>query len=427
MKNKYLIITTVIVFIALLVPTMLFAASEEETAKSTVDFIKGKGTFEDWFMYGFNKLDTSLFEYANNVSIIGRVIAGIGALLTLGWMGFSMQSGDKEWEIMPMIKPFLIGLILFNWASFCMMIKKPFEELSKSGEAIYKEISKETDAKRTLLFTKKQKFFDILIDEDVQMQIAAATGENLKDYDFSGLKGGIKKWAMKTKFDLQKVASQGLETIGIIILRVCTYLIFFIQKVWGYILIVLGPLAFGIALIPGFESTITSWIAKFININFYSFIAYVIINIGQQIIIASFDMEIDRYNVMINEASQNNIALAIQYNNAGGMLFSTGMEVVAYLVVGVALLMIPTIADSLVTAGGAMIMSKAKGGAGSIASGAGSIARGAKGGAGSIASGAKGGYQGAKKGMQDKTSLAGKIKGASLGGLKGAYNGARGK
>jgi hypothetical protein len=83
-------------------------------------------------------------------------------------------------------------------------------------------------------------------------------------------------------FKTQKWTAEVLEAISLTILRVCVYLIFFIQKIWAYVLITLGPIAVGMSLIPGFESSLQNWISKFININLYTFVAYTIINIGQQ-------------------------------------------------------------------------------------------------------------------------------------------------
>jgi hypothetical protein len=50
----------------------------------------------------------------------------------------------------------------------------------------------------------------------------------------------------------------------------------------------LGPIAIGMALIPGFENSLYSWVSKFININLYTFVAYTIINIGQQLIASGY-------------------------------------------------------------------------------------------------------------------------------------------
>ncbi len=415
-------LTFFFVLVAVLVPVLAFA-TDPDNAKSTVDFVKGKGTFEEWFMYGFKNIDMSVYNLASDISLIGKMIGGIGVMISLGWMGFQMQSGDREWEIMPMIKPFLIGFIIFNWTPFCKLIQEPFEAMSSSGEVIYKKLEKKSDEKRVTLYEKKNKFINILVEQNLDSKYD--TGKTLIGGTVSKAWNKITKplgqWGEKTKYYLQKTASECTEAIGLGILRIATYFIFFIQKVWGYILIVLGPMAFGIALIPGFESTINNWIAKFININLYSFIAYTIINIGHQIIMASFDIEIDRYDTMIKQAKAGHMALVVEYNNAGGLMFSTMFEVVSYIVIAISIMMIPTIADSVVSAGGAMIMTKMKSAGNKTGSGAKTTARATVGG---VAGGVKGAVTGAVKGASTGGVLGG-VGGALVGGAKGTATGVK--
>jgi hypothetical protein len=45
----------------------------------------------------------------NDAALVGKAIGGLGALMYLGYMGWQMAAGDREWEITPMLKPILIG------------------------------------------------------------------------------------------------------------------------------------------------------------------------------------------------------------------------------------------------------------------------------------------------------------------------------
>lgn len=158
----------------------------------------------------------------------------------------------------------------------------------------------------------------------------------------------------------QKLLGELLELICLIILRVGVYLTFFIQKIWTYILIVLGPIAVGISLIPGFESSFNNWVAKFININLYTFIAYTIINLGQKIIMAGYEMDIKRLSAIVDaQGNVINYGLLMNYTTYSGMLNSVVFPCVGYVVTGIAVLMTPSIADAIVSAGGAGVMTKA--------------------------------------------------------------------
>ncbi|MDY0930700.1 hypothetical protein [Chryseobacterium sp. CFBP8996] len=217
---------------------------------------------------------------------------------------------------------------------------------------------------------------DILIKSQAEEDAKQETLEKLEtkaddswfDIDADKLLAPVKEWYMKMEFKIQKTLSEIIEAVALTILRVCTYLIFFIQKIWIYILIVLGPLAVGISLIPGFENSFNNWVTKFININLYTFISYTIINIGQQIIMTGYQMELDRYALLINDAGVADMNTLRVYVQNSGMMYTALFPAVAYIITGIGILMVPSIADSIVSAGGAGIMSKGKAAGGTVAS-----------------------------------------------------------
>ena len=140
------------------------------------------------------------------------------------------------------------------------------------------------------------------------------------DIDIDKLLAPAKEWYMKMEFKIQKTLSEIIEAVSLTIIRVCTYLIFFIQKIWSYVLIILGPIAIGISLIPGFENSFSNWVTKFINIHLYTFITYTIINIGQQLIMSGYQMELDRYALIIDSGGVADMETLRVYVQNSGMM-----------------------------------------------------------------------------------------------------------
>ena len=380
MKTKHL--TFFICIIICLLPIALLgqSPSTDETNK-LLQFLKGDGAFEQWFFKSFNRLDTTISAEASKVSFLGRLIGGIGATFYLSYIGWQMQAGDRDWEITPMLRPFFIGLILLHWTGFYSFIQSPFRAAATPSQTIFEKIEKEANVLRVKRFQKQNQLLDYMIKKEAEEKAKQKELDNLKEKGFidkltDSIKEGwdkiqapVEEWFIRMDFKFQRWGADLLEAIALSILRVCTYLIFFIQKIWSYILIVLGPIAVGMALIPGFESSLTSWVSKFININLYSFVAFTIINIGQQLIISAYTMEIDRYEKMIGSAGNVDSATIMAFINGNGMLHVTLFSCVAYIVTGIGVLMTPTIADSIVSAGGATVMSKMKQNAGKLATG----------------------------------------------------------
>ena len=341
-----------------------------EQGAKTAQFMKGSGDFESWFMEAFTKIDMQMDGRANDVLKVGKAIAAIGMLIYLAVIGFRMQSGAAEWNVEPMIKPIVVGLLLINWIPFTKMIQAPLQMLAEPSEAIFKDIERETNARRTFRYTKQMQVLEATINLNATI-LAKQKGfwSSLGDGEISQAFGNlwdkitapIEEVVERANYKMQKLLGDCIEMVCLIILRVAVYFIFFIQKVWSYILIVLGPIAIGISFIPGFESSFYNWISKFININLYTFIAYTIINIGQQIIIAGYEMDISRLSAIVdNNGNVINQGLLLTYTTYNGMATSVVFPCVGYLVTAIGVLMTPTIADAIVSAGGAGVMTKVK-------------------------------------------------------------------
>lgn len=365
--------------LAILLPVMGFAQTDSDYS-NLLQFLKGDGAFEKWFMEVFTKLDNSVQDNAAGSALVGRAIGGLGALMYLGYMGWQMAAGDREWEITPMLKPVLIGFTLVYWTGFVNMIQAPFEAIAQPGIAIFSDIESEVNDLRIERFKKQQQLLDAVIklkaEEDAKQDVIDNTGKDADDSWFDISEGldkliqPIKEWSIRMEFQMQKLVAELIEFVCLSILRVCVYLIFFIQKIWAYILIILGPIAVGMALIPGFENSLYSWVSKFININLYTFVAYTIINIGQQLIASGYEMEIERYDTLLSNGTITNLDALLVYVSNSGMIYNQLFTCVAYVVTGIGVLMTPTIADTIVTAGGAGAMTKMKSAAGKMASSA---------------------------------------------------------
>lgn len=349
-----------------------FLLGQENTAQE-VSFFDGDNTFESWFMNVFAQIDLHVWDEANLVKRLGQAIGAIGALIYLSYIGFQMQEGARPWEVSPMIRPIVVALILANWSSFCRLIQYPFQEASNPSIALFEQIQEEAETRRVLRYEKQSQLLNAAIEAKAKEEAKNAEADALSegedswfdlDLDIGSMEdlfAPIKEWEMRFDFQLQQFVANLIDSIALGILRICTYFIFIIQKIWGYILITLGPIAIGMSLIPGFENSLSAWIAKFININLYSYIAYQIINIGQMMIISAYEMEIDRMSQIVDSNGVPvDLATLTNYITNQGFISTIMFTAVAYLVTAIALLMTPSIADSVVSAGGAGIMSKGK-------------------------------------------------------------------
>lgn len=373
--NKYLTLT--ICLLIFLLPTIVLGQTGDTASyNKLLQFLKGDGAFEKWFMEAFTKLDTTMAAQSAGAVMLGQAIGGFGALCYMGYLGWQMQEGARPWEVTPMIRPTIIAFILMYWGAFTSMIQYPLQSLAEPGIALFQDIEKDANDLRVERFKKQNQILEVLIKTQAEEEAKQETLNKLEvkaddswyDIDVDKLLAPAKEWYMKMEFKIQKTLSEIIEAVSLTILRVCTYLIFFIQKIWSYVLLVLGPIAIGMSLIPGFENSFNNWVTKFININLYSFITYTIINIGQQLIMSGYQMELDRYALIIDAGGVADMNTLRVYVQNSGMMYTALFPAVAYIITGIGILMVPSIADSIVSAGGAGIMSKGKAAGGTVAS-----------------------------------------------------------
>ena len=373
--NKYLTFTICLCLIFL--PVIVFGQTNNaDSYNKLLQFLKGDGAFEKWFMEAFTTLDTTMAAQSAGAVMLGQAIGGFGALCYMGYLGWQMQEGARPWEVTPMIRPTIIAFILMYWGAFTSMIQYPLQSLAEPGIALFQEIEQDANDLRVERFKKQNQILEILIKQQAEEEAKQETLDKLEgkaedswyDIDVDKLLAPAKEWYMKMEFKIQKTLAEIIEAVSLTILRVCTYLIFFIQKIWSYILIILGPIAVGTSLIPGFENSFSNWVTKFININLYTFITYTIINIGQQLIMSGYQMELDRYALIIDSGGVADMETLRVYVQNSGMMYTALFPAVAYIVTGIGILMVPSIADSIVSAGGAGIMSKGKAAGATVAS-----------------------------------------------------------
>ena len=367
-----LLLKGTLLFVVLL-PQILFA-QDSSNSSGLLEFLMGDGAFESWFFEVFTQMDHDLESRAISASMLGRTLGGIGSLIYLGYLGFQMQEGARPWEITPMLRPFVIGIILLHWTGFYQMIQYPLEQLAVPSRESFLDLEREANKVRIERFGKQTQLLDFLIQQQAaekakerELSLGEDSGFSQRMIEgMSQLFEPIEEWKIRMDFELQKFSADLIEAICLTILRVCTYLVFFIQKIWSYILILLGPIALGISLIPGFEHSFQNWVSKFININLYTFVAYTIITLGQQLIISGYHLEMERYDRLLDGGTVTDLATLSYYLSNNGLIHTVLFPCVAYLVTGIGILMTPTIADSIVSAAGAGVMSKGKAGAGKL-------------------------------------------------------------
>ena len=145
----------------------------------------------------------------------------------------------------------------------------------------------------------------------------------------------------KIKFFIMQV----VEFLVITCFQVCSYVIFFVQIIFGAILVLLGPFAFAFSVLPGFKDAYIHWIARYISVSLYSTIGYIVMSLCMVVVQYGIERETEllRY-ILRNEAA---FILYVSQNDGGANFF-----IVSLLLGALVMLTIPVISTWIISTSG---------------------------------------------------------------------------
>ena len=325
-----------------------------------MQWLKGKGVLEEWFVDGFLPLYGEFMkdEYTQLTSI-ASIIAGLMALLYLSWLGWQFLYNQRDWDILAVLKPFGLGLIIMFWSDFVNLVKEPFLIMQQSQMVAYQASDDDLNALRLERFILQQK----TLDEVYKMGAEYDTMLNEQEDDegfldellsdaYNSLVAPVQNIVARLNSAFNFAITALLETVALWILRLAVYAIFLIQVIMQTVLIIVGPLAVAFSILPAFSNSFVSWLQKFINVSMYGFIAFIILKLGTQIQIFAMEAEIKRYKMMIPDDPGDliNRALIISFSSQG--ITSFGMVIISFIMTAIGMTLVPKIADYIVGSNG---------------------------------------------------------------------------
>lgn len=339
---------------------VLFAQTTEEI-QNAVDFKDGGAIREDWFMEFFSGWKELLSLQFGDYILIAKVLGGAFCLIFFAIKSYEMMTGDKKLEIMPLLRPFGLCLIIINWTSFVALIESPMNAIQNHASAKYEAREQIVNNYRIERAKYQYLLVQAMYNLEAETEVSAkestaflddplAWGQEKIAEGWDGVVKPIIALKNKMQIGMQLLISQALETIALWILRGCIYLLFSIQIIYSSILAILGPLSVAMSILPAFRDSFTSWIARFISVNLYVAIGYIIlitVSILQEHALRS---EISKYQELVSDGGVLNIA-QFAFVKASGLI-SFGSVIIAFLVSAVSLTTVPSISTWIVNTSG---------------------------------------------------------------------------
>lgn len=331
-----------------------------DSFKDTFNFLQGNGVYEEGVMHFLKGMKNTVWEHFDTFITDAQALAAIFMLIFFAIKSYEMMAGDKKMEIMPLLRPFGLVIVIIWWGTFTRVLAYPTDIVAAKTESLFDSGQIEVNNLRLQRAKLMVDVADQLTTIQAETEIAEKEADTWYGQAWDAVTSTVKEgfasvWnpivELKNRMQvgLQLLATYTLETLAVWILRICVYIIFIIQIIYSTILIILGPFSVAVSILPAFRDSFGTWIARFIAVNLYSGIAYLVMHVASLFQQYAMEAEITRYQQLLESTGDT---LEKMGWFAGNGILSFGIVIVTFLIGGLTMLTVPSISTWIVSTSG---------------------------------------------------------------------------
>jgi len=359
MKKKF------ILFLSLLpCVTVTFGQTPTTTTDNskTLEFLQGDGVYENGVMAFLTGLKDSIWTHFDLFITDAKALAAIFMIIYFAIKSYEMMVGDKKMEVMPLLRPFGLAMIILWWGTFVKVVAFPTDLVANQTDQMFESEQVTVDNLRLTRSNLMLAVANSLYTFQAQTQVAEKESDTWYgqawDAVTSTVKEGISSVVsplleLKNRLEvgMQLLFTQMLELIGIWILRIAVYVVFMIQIIYSSILVILGPFAVAVSILPAFRDSFSTWIARFVSVNLYSGIGYLIMYLCGLMQEYALTSEISKYQELVG-TDGNSANLEKMAWFAGNGILSFGTVIIVFFIGAICMFTVPSISTWIISTSG---------------------------------------------------------------------------
>jgi hypothetical protein len=331
-------------------------------SKKSLQYLQGDAVYETGVMVFLKGLKNSIWSHFDLFITDAQALAAIFMIIFFATKSYEMMVGDKRMEIMPLLRPFGLAMIIIWWGGFVKMVAFPTDLVATKTEEMFISVQSDVDGLR---FTRANLMLQVansLYTYQAQADVAEKESDTWYGQAWNTVTSTVKQGIsdvisplleLKNRLTvgMQLLFTQLLELLGIWVLRIAVYIIFMIQIIYSSILIILGPFSVAVSILPAFRDSFSTWVARFISVNLYSGIAYLIMylcGLMQQYALTS---EISKYRELVGTSgTAADIAKLAVF--AGNGILSFGTVIIVFVIGAICMFTVPSISTWIISTSG---------------------------------------------------------------------------
>src|SRR5690606_21764843 len=315
---------------------------------------------EEGMMHFLRQMKNTIWTHYDAFIADAQALAAIFMLVFFAIKTYEMMAGDKQLEVMPLLRPFGLILVILWWPTFTRVVAYPTDIVSSKTEAMFDGSQTEINNLRLQRAKLMVEVADQLLTVQAQAETARKEADTWYEKAWESVKSTVKEgfsevWnpivEMSNRLTVgwQLMWTSTFETLAIWLLRICVYIIFIVQIIFSTILIILGPFSVAASILPAFRDSFSTWIARFVSVNLYSGIAYLAMYVSSLFQHYAMEAEITRYQVLVGTAGPDLEKLTV-FASSG--LLSFGIVICTYVIGALTMLTVPSISTWIISTSG---------------------------------------------------------------------------
>lgn len=342
--------------------SMGYAQTGTPDYKKSLEFLQGNGVYEEGVMTFLKGMKDSIWTHFDLFITDAKALAAIFMIVFFAIKSYEMMAGDKKLEVMPLLRPFGLTMVILWWGAFAKMVAFPTDLVAMKTEEMYMSEQASVNNLRferaDLMIKTANALYSFQAETEVAEKESDTWYGEAWDTVTSKVKEGIStvvspliELKNRLAIGMQLLMTQILELLGIWILRIAVYIVFIIQIIYSSILIILGPFAVAVSILPAFRDSFSTWIARFVAVNLYTGIGYLIMYIMALMQKYAMTSEIAKYKELLGpEGSAATIEKMAIF--AGNGVLSFGTVIIVFLVGAICMFTVPSISTWIISTSG---------------------------------------------------------------------------
>ena len=210
------------------------------------------------------QLYDDMMPLCSQMTGVARAVAGFGALFYIAYRVWQSLARAEPIDVFPMLRPFAIGicillfpsLVLGTMNSVMSPIVQGVSTMLEGQKLDLDQLRQQKDELETEMMKRNPETAYLVDDAAFDKEL---DNLGISPSDLATMAG---MYAERGLYKLQKMIRDGFRYILELVFEAVSLMIDVLRTFFLIVLSILGPLAFGIAVYDGFQSTLTGWMCR---------------------------------------------------------------------------------------------------------------------------------------------------------------------